>query len=78
MNDAKDEQFISICQPKDAVQAGMIREALEQAGVNCYVSNENFSAIRTFGGVGAGTMAVMVPESQAEQATQIIKDLGVN
>lgn len=74
MNDQDNIKFISIFQPRDPVQAGMIREALVQASINCYVNNE-------MGGmsIGAGSMStgIMVPEDQAEQARDIITGLGM-
>ena len=75
MNDTK---FISIWQPADTMQAGLIRGALEKENIICYVNNENTSGTH-FGGIGLGaaSMAVMVPESQAEEAIEIIKGLGI-
>ena len=73
-----DPRFISIFKPYDAMQAGFIRDALEQADIVCYVNNENLSAIRMGGmGIGAGSMAVMVPVDRAEEAIEIIKGLGI-
>ena len=67
-------KFVSIFQPYDAMQAGFIRDALEQADIVCYVNNENLSAIRMGGmGIGAGSMAVMVPVDRAEEAIEIVK-----
>jgi len=75
MTDAK---FVSIFRPYDAMQAGFIRDALEQADIVCYVNNENLSSIRMGGaGIGVGSMAVMVPEDRAEKAIEIIKGLGI-
>ncbi len=70
--------FVSIWQPGSPIQAGMIRDALEQANINCYVNNEVACSAR-FGGVslGAGGMAVMVPENEVGQARQILVGLGV-
>ena len=70
--------FISVYQPYDTTQAGLIRSALEQNDVVCYINNENVSSVR-FGGIGFGAagMMVMVPESQQEKARQIISNLGL-
>jgi len=72
------EKFIPILQPHDATQAGFIRSTLELNDIVCYVNNENVSSVR-FGGIGMGAagMMVMVPESQAEKARQLISDLGL-
>ena len=75
MNDTK---FVPIFKPYDTTQAGFIREALEQADIICYVNNENLSSVRMGGiGVGVGSMTVMVPDNQTEQAIEIIKGLGI-
>ncbi len=75
MNNTK---FVSIFQPRDSIQAGLIQGALDHADIICYVNNENLSSIRTGGiGIGIGSMTVMVPETQAEEAIEIIKELGV-
>jgi len=75
---ADKESFVSIYQPYDTTQAGLIRSALEQNNVVCYVNNENVSSMR-FGGLGFGaaSMMVMVPESQRDEALQIISELGL-
>ena len=67
-------EFIAVFRTRDTVQSGFIRSALEEAGVICYVDNENFSAVRMG---GLGTMTVMVPRSQAERAGEIIRELGI-
>jgi len=78
MKNMNDTKFVSIFQPNDAMQAGLIRGALEQADIHCYVNNENFSSIRMSGiGIGMGSMMVMVPDNQAEEAIEIIKELGI-
>ena len=79
MNDQDNIKFISVFQPRDPVQAGMIREALVQASVNCYVNNEMGGMSIGAGSMstGAGSMRIMVPEDQAEQARDIITGLGM-
>lgn len=74
---AQQQQFICVFQPPDTVQAGMVRSALEDSGIPCYVNNENMSGLR-FGGLatGAAAMQVMVPENQMDDALQIIRELG--
>ena len=60
------------------MQAGFIREALEQADILCYVNNETLSSVRMGGiGLGVGSMSVMVPENQTEAAIELIKGLGI-
>lgn len=78
MEDADKRRFVSVYQPLNPPQAGLIQGALEESGIVCYVNNENASVTR-FGGIGFGAagMAVMVPEDQAGQALQIIADLGL-
>ena len=57
MNDQDKIKFIAVFQLRDPVQAGMIRETLVQASVNCYVDNEIFSSVRMGGvSIGAGSM----------------------
>lgn len=76
MDNQNNEEFICIFQPMNHMQAGMIRDALLEADINCYVNNESTSAMRFGGfGIGAGTMNVMVPRDQAEQAKKIIESL---
>lgn len=77
MNDQDNTKFIAVFHPRDPLQAGMIREALEQAGVNCYVNNENFSIQNGCISIGAGSMRIMVSEDQAEQAKDVITGLGM-
>jgi len=78
MNTQDSMQFVSICTPNNSFHAGMIRAALESAGINVYINNESFSQIRQGGiGIGSGSMAVMVPENEAEKARQIIDALVV-
>ena len=74
MNDAK---FISIFQPYDDTQAGLIRSVLEESDIICYINNENFSSLQMMGGVGLGigSISIMVPDNQAKQAIEIIKQL---
>lgn len=76
MADAGDT-FVPIFQPHDSIQAGMIRTALENSDIPCYINNETASAVR-FGGLGFGAaeMIVMVPKTQIEQAQAIIRELG--
>ena len=80
MTKHEDIHFVSICQPRDSIQAGMIRGALQDAGLTCHVENENFSAIRLGGGmgIGAGAMRVMVPSDQVEKANVVLKGLGID
>jgi hypothetical protein len=75
MNDQDNMKFITVFRPRDPVQAGMIREALVQASVNCYVNNETVQVGCI--NIGAGSMSIMVPEDQAEQARDIITGLGM-
>ncbi|MDD5679455.1 MAG: DUF2007 domain-containing protein [Kiritimatiellae bacterium] len=78
MNDQDNTKFIAVFQPRTSVQSGMIREALEQADITCYVDNEHFSSVQMGGmSIGAGSMKVMVPEDQTEQAKDIIAGLGI-
>jgi len=79
MTDDADIRFVPVCQPGGAIQAGMIREALQQAGVNCYVENETFSMVRLGGGAGTGlgAMRAMVPADQVDRARAIIAELDV-
>ena len=73
MDNQNNEEFICVFQPMKHMQAGMIREALQDAGINCFVNNEAVSSMRFGGfGIGAGKMNVMVPRDQAEQAKKII------
>jgi hypothetical protein len=78
MRSADKESFISVYQPYDTTQAGLIRNALEQSDIVCYVNNENVSSMR-FGGQGSGaaSMMVMVPKSHRDKAMQIISDMGL-
>ncbi len=75
-----DRKFVSICEPRDSIQAGMIRGALENAEIHCYINNENFATVRLGGGMGlgVGTMQVMVPEEQADTARDIVAGLGID
>ena len=78
MSNSNDTRFTAVFHPHNAMQAGLIRNALEQSGIVCYVNNENLSGIRFGGiGIGAGSMAVMVPKNQAEDAMEVIKELGI-
>ena len=78
MSNSNDTRFAAVFHPYNAMQAGLIRGALEQSGIVCYVNNENLSGMHFGGmGIGAGSMAVMVPENQAEDAMEIIKELGI-
>jgi hypothetical protein len=78
MKDLNNAKFISVYQPYDTIQAGLIQSTLEKNDIVCYVNNENGSSVR-FGGLGFGaaSMMVMVPESQKDQALQIISELGL-
>lgn len=78
MKSTVNEKFLPVFQPYDSTQAGLIRNALEQNNIICYVNNESVSSIR-FGGIGMGaaSMMVMVPESQQDEALKIISDLGL-
>lgn len=72
-----DTKFVSVWQPHDTVQAGLIRSTLEAANIPCYVNNENLASVHGGLSIGIGRMAVMVPENQAEKARELIRDLGV-
>lgn len=78
MKRSGEEKFVSVFQPYDVTQAGLIRNALKKNSILCYVNNENAAGIR-FGGIGLGAagMDVMVPEGQADAALQIISELGL-
>ncbi len=77
MREQEDIHLVSICQPRNSIQAGMIRGAMEEAGVTCHVDNENFAAVKLGGGmgIGAGTMRVVVPSDQVERANEILQGL---
>ena len=78
MNDQVDTEFIAVFHPQNHLQAGMIRVALEQANVNCYVDNETASSVRMGGvGIGAGSTTIMVPRYEAERALDIITGLAI-
>ena len=73
------DKFIPIYQPRDPIQAGMIREAFEKAEIIFYINNENISSMRFVGTrIGAGDMTVMVQENFLEEALTLINDLGYN
>ena len=78
MKNMNNKTFVSIYHPHDSVHAGLISSALEHAGIVCYVNNENLSAIHMGSiGIGACSMAVMVPEDKAEEAINIIHEAGI-
>lgn len=70
-------KLVSVFQPRDTMQASMIRDALQQNGIDCCIENENFSNVRLGGwGTGAGTMNVLVSSEKADLAKEILADLG--
>lgn len=75
MSKESNGEFVAVHHPKDAMQAVRIREALEQAGIICYVENENVGAIWSGLVDGVATTTVMVPRPDADAAKQIIEDL---
>jgi hypothetical protein len=78
MKNMNDTKFVSIFHPHDVTQAGFIRCALEEADIVCYINNENTAGTH-FGGIGLGaaSMAVMVPDNQVQEAREILKELGI-
>ncbi len=78
MNKQDNIGFVCVFQPANSIHAGMIREALEQAGINCYVNNDIASSVRLGGvSIGAGATRVMVPDDSAAKAREIITGLGI-
>jgi len=72
------DTFIPIFQPKDPIQAGLIKETFEEAEINFYINNENISSMRFVGmRIGAGDMIVFVQEAFVEQAQELISSLGI-
>lgn len=73
MND--NEKLISIRQYASNVEASMIRDRLENAGIPCMLTNETFSSIYPIGHNSIGGIQILVFEHDAEKATQIIAEL---
>lgn len=70
MND--NEKLISIRQYASNVEASMIRDRLENAGIPCMLTNETFSSIYPLGYTSIGAIQLLVFERDAKAAIEII------
>lgn len=65
-------KLITIAQFKDSIQAELAKQTLEDFGIDAVLSGQNTAA--AFGGVFAALdIQLQVPESQAEQAIEILQ-----
>jgi hypothetical protein len=60
---------------QDAIEANIFKGVLENAGLECYLSGENFSAVMpTNIGAFGGGVQVLVDENDFEKAKLLIKE----
>ena len=66
------EKFVEVYAASDITFAYLIKGQLENAEIPARIDNENVSAVYSIDGMAP---RVLVPESRAEEARQIINDL---
>lgn len=75
---ADNQNLVAVFKPYDDVSAGLIRGAMEDAGIACCIQNECMASAG-FGGAKAsslGGMTVLVQKNRAEEALELINRLG--
>ena len=67
-------RFISVCTVDDSYQAKFIKDKLSSEGIECILTNENFTAMMPLmnGMLGAG-IQVLVDKDDFERASQILE-----
>ena len=76
-SEGSQDRFVAIYGPRNSHEAGLIRETLEANDIICYIDNENYYNVGAVVAIGAKAMTVMVPETVAAQAKDIIDGLGL-
>jgi len=59
---------------QDAIEANIFKGVLENAGIECYLSGENFSAVMPSNIGALGGVQVLVDENDLEKAKLLIKE----
>lgn len=68
------ETLKKIYAPNDNLEADLIRDTLEQAGIYCFVQGEQHRSM--LGVLGSYVeMGILVPEGQSDQASEMVEDL---
>jgi len=70
---------VAMHQARNVTEAGMIRGALEDAGIPCHVDNEMYTAMEVGGYPACGALAlrVVVPARCVERAREILAAMGL-
>ena len=64
--------FVSVASFNDYIEANIILGRLQNEGVNCWLQDENSATITPFFSNSIGGIKLMVAESQAERATELL------
>jgi hypothetical protein len=59
----------------DSFEANLIKDKLEDEGIECFLTNENFTSLfPNYNGILGSGIQVMIDEKDLERATEIIQD----
>lgn len=59
----------------DSFEASLIKDKLEDEGIECFLTNENFTSLfPNYNGILGSGIQVMIDEKNLERALEIIKD----
>jgi len=74
--EASTDAFIEVYRPGGQQELIFIKSALDAADIIYYIDNENLNRLfYSLGPTGAGEMRLMVEQSQAQEASAILKHL---
>jgi len=66
-------QYILVQSFDNYIEANIIRSRLEQEGIACWLQDENSATITPFLADSIGGIKLMVAESQAERASELLE-----
>ena len=64
--------FVPIASFNDYIEANIILGRLQNEGINCWLKDENSATITPFLSNSIGGIKLMIAESQAERAVELI------
>jgi hypothetical protein len=64
--------FVPVSSFNDYIEANIILGRLQNEGINCWLKDENSATIAPFFSNSIGGIKLMVPESQATRALELI------
>jgi len=79
VSDEDEFRPVTVHHARNVFEGGMIRSALEAAGIPCHIDNEHYAALRLggSGAFGALPLRIVVPAKFARRAVEVLSGLGL-